>query len=63
MEFLKGVLTDELYAQVETALKDNKDIKLGNLAKGDYVGKDKFEAQAEQLKAIKAQNDESQQAD
>lgn len=59
MEFLKGVLSDELYAQLETALKDNKDIKLGNLAKGDYVGKDKFATLEEQSKALKSQIEEA----
>jgi hypothetical protein len=59
MEFLKGIISDELYAQLETALKDNKDVKLANLAKGEYVGKDKFDAQAETVKTMKAQVEEA----
>lgn len=47
MEFLKTILGEELYKQVETALNTyngdeaNKDkqIKLANLASGEYVGK------------------------
>lgn len=58
MEFLKAILGDELYNQVATAINEhngneaNKDsqIKLGNLATGDYVGKGKFEALNELLK-------------
>lgn len=43
MEFLKPVLGDELYVQLETALKGNDKIKLANLADGGYVAKDKFD--------------------
>ena len=51
MEFLK-VLGEELYSQIEKAINEhngneaNKDnqIKIGNLGKGDYVGKAKYEA-------------------
>lgn len=43
MEFLKPILGDELYAQVEAALKGNDKIKLVNLADGGYVAKDKFD--------------------
>ena len=52
MEFLKEVLGDELYKQFETAMnayngnEANKDkqIKLANLAGGEYVGKGKYDA-------------------
>lgn len=52
MEFLKEILGEELYKQVETALnayngnEANKDkqIKLANLASGEYVGKGKYDA-------------------
>lgn len=52
MEFLKTILGEELYKQVETALNTyngdeaNKDkqIKLANLASGEYVGKGKYDA-------------------
>lgn len=52
MEFLKEILGDELYKQFETAVnayngnEANKDkqIKLGNLASGEYVGKGKYDA-------------------
>ena len=51
MEFLKDILGDN-YAAVETAINtynakpENKDkqIKLGNLASGEYVGKGKYDA-------------------
>ena len=52
MEFLKEILGDELFNQFKTKVdafngdEANKDkqIKLGNLASGEYVGKGKFEA-------------------
>ena len=52
MEFLKAVLGDELYSQVESKLNEhngneaNKDkqIKIGNLGTGEYVGKGKYDA-------------------
>lgn len=51
MEFLKEILGEELYKQVETALnayngnEANKDkqIKLANLGSGEYVGKGKYD--------------------
>ena len=57
MEFLKEVLGAELYAQVaekinahngNEANKDNQ-IKVGNLGKGEYISKDKYEALNGQL--------------
>lgn len=58
MDFLKGILGDDLYKQVETAInayngnEANKDktIKIANLGSGEYVGKGKFEALNDQLK-------------
>ena len=57
MEFLKAILGDELYAQLEQALtayngsEANKDkqVKLANLASGEYVGKGKYDALQAQL--------------
>ena len=57
MEFLKAILGDALYAQLETALnayngnEANKDkqVKLANLADGEYVGKGKYDALQAQL--------------
>lgn len=43
MEFLKEILGDDLYSQVEAKLKGNDKYKLANLATGEYVGKDKFQ--------------------
>lgn len=57
MEFLKEILGDELYSQVAEKLnahngneanKDNQ-IKIGNLGKGEYISKDKYEALNGQL--------------
>lgn len=42
MEFLKEILGEELYAQVAAKLKGNKDVKLANLATGEYVSKSKY---------------------
>lgn len=52
MEFLKEILGEELYKQVETALNayngneanKNKQIKLANLGSGEYVGKGKYDS-------------------
>lgn len=52
MEFLKAIFGDKAltYAQLADALKDNKDVKLANLASGEYVGVEKFNAKVEELK-------------
>lgn len=55
MEFLKGIISDELYTQLSEALKDKKEVKLGNLAGGEYVGKGKFDAQATEITGLKTQ--------
>lgn len=52
MEFLKELLGEELFAQLESKINEhngneaNKDnqIKIGNLGKGEYVGKGKYDA-------------------
>lgn len=44
MEFLKEILGEELYAQVAAKLEGNKDVKLANLASGDYVSKAKYDS-------------------
>ena len=52
MEFLKEILGEELYKQIETAInayngnETNKDkkVKLANLESGEYVGKGKYDA-------------------
>lgn len=52
MEFLKEILGEELYKQLETAInahngnEANKDkqVKIGNLGTGEYVGKGKYDA-------------------
>ncbi len=57
MEFLRPVIGDDLFAQLETAVnawngnEANKAnlIKLANLAGGEYVGKGKYDALIEQL--------------
>lgn len=58
MDFLKEALGDELYAQVETALKDNDKIKLANLADGGYVGKEKYAALETEKEALQSQLDD-----
>ena len=49
MECLKPVLGDALYEQVQRKLEGQKDIKLANLALGQYVDKRKFKAKAAAL--------------
>ena len=63
MEFLKEILGEELYKQLESKINEhngneaNKDnqIKVGNLGKGDYVGKGKYEGLNEILKGKEAE--------
>ena len=44
MEFLKELLGEDLYSQVADKLKGHeKDVKLANLATGDYVSKQKYD--------------------
>lgn len=52
MDFLKELFGNKAltYDELSAALKDNKDIVLGNLAGGAYVGKEKFEAKDGELK-------------
>ncbi len=51
MEFLKELFADKAltYAELEAALKDNKDIKLANLAGGQYVDKAKLDGKITEL--------------
>ena len=52
MEFLKEILGEELYSQVESKINEyngadanrEKQIKLANLGSGEYVGKGKFDS-------------------
>ena len=66
MDFLKDVLGDELYQQVETKLKDSK-LKLVDLAAGGYVAKEKFTAAQQEAKdaidALKQRDDDLKQRD
>lgn len=60
MEFLKAILGDDLYKQVEEKVnahngnEANKDkqIKIGNLGSGEYVGKGKFDSEIEKLNLL-----------
>lgn len=63
MEFLKEILGEDLYSQVETKIstynsdeknKENQ-IKIGNLSSGNYVGKDKFDAKETEIAGIRKQ--------
>lgn len=58
MEFLKELLGEELYKQVEEKLKGNDKVKLANLATGEYVAKAKFDATESSLKELKSQVEE-----
>jgi hypothetical protein len=51
MDFLKSIFGDKAltYTELEAALKDNKEIKLGNLATGQYVDKVKLDAKIGEL--------------
>lgn len=58
MEFLKSILGDDLYAQVADKLKDSK-IKLADLSTGEYVGKEKFDAEISRAKGLAEQLSEA----
>lgn len=51
MDFLKTIFGDKAltYTELEAALKDNKDIKLANLASGQYVDKAKLDGKISEL--------------
>lgn len=51
MDFLKDVFGDKAitYSELEKALQNNKDVKLANLANGDYVDKGKYTAKENEL--------------
>ena len=53
MEFLKEVFGEKAltYAELEQALKDNQEIKLGNLASGRYVDRQKLNDTQQALEA------------
>ena len=60
MEFLKAILGDDLYKQVEEkvnahngneANKENQ-VKIGNLGSGEYVGKGKHDSEVERLNTL-----------
>ena len=69
MNFLKEILGDELYSQIESKINEyngneaNKDkqVKIGNLGTGEYVGKGKFDALQELVNSketeLKSAND------
>lgn len=72
MDFLKDIFGDKAltYAELEAALKDNKDVKLANLAAGGYVDKGKYDALdaknktlSEQLKGLENVKPEELQAE
>lgn len=60
MEFLKEVLGEELYKQFEEKVNAHngaegnkeKQIKIGNLGTGEYVGKGKYDSEIEKLNAL-----------
>lgn len=58
MEFLKDVLGEELYREVEKKLNGNSDIKLANLADGGYVSKEKFRAEQQKVSNLTTQLEE-----
>lgn len=60
MEFLKDILGEELFKQVESKVNEHngneankeKQIKIGNLGSGEYVGKGKHDSELEKLNAL-----------
>lgn len=60
MEFLKTVFGDKAltFDQFQNALKDSKDVKLANLASGEYVGKGKYTEMETEKSSYKTQLEE-----
>ena len=60
MDFLKSILGDELYQQIEAKINEhngneaNKEnqIKIGNLGSGEYVAKGKYDSDIEKLNTL-----------
>lgn len=60
MDFLKGIISDELYAKLESELSKynaddankEKQIKLANLAGGEYVAKGKYDSETAKIQAL-----------
>ncbi len=72
MEFLKQILGDDLYSQVENKVNSynsdeknkNNQVKIVNLSEGNYVGKDKFDAKETEITDLKQQlNNANKQID
>lgn len=63
LEFLKTVLGDDLYAQVEPKLNGNDKIKLANLADGQYVDKKKFDDADKERLRLEGENKELKKVD
>jgi outer membrane murein-binding lipoprotein Lpp len=57
-EFLKPVLGDELYAQVESKLSTAQGLKLANIADGSFIPKSKFDEARTSASTLKAQVDD-----
>jgi|GEM_PF-765457 len=55
MEFLKEVIGDELYTQLESKLKGNDKIKLGNLASSAYIEKGTYDTEVATKQALEKQ--------
>ncbi len=72
MEFLKQILGDDLYSQVESKVNSynsdeknkNNQVKIVNLSEGNYVGKDKFDTKETEITDLKQQlNNANKQID
>lgn len=55
MEFLKGVISEGLYDALAGELAGKEGIKLGNLATGAYVGREKYDALKSDYEALRSQ--------
>ena len=70
MEFLKAILGDDLYMQFAEKINAHngneankeKQVKIGNLGSGEYVGKGKHDSEMEKLNALLTSKDTELQA-
>lgn len=64
MEFLKPIFGDKAmtYAEFSSALAESKDIKVANIASGEYVAKGKFDAAETKIAGLQRQLDDANAA-
>lgn len=55
LDFLKPILGDELFEQVEAKMQSATGVTLANIADGSYIPKDKFDVERNKVKTLTSQ--------